>query len=89
MTNDQLIGALLIENKNREGLEKIESEFFKIVVNSLQVSLQNLIYNDRIRSMSMVDALTGAYNRRFMEQELQEEIRLCELKEKSFSYYRN
>lgn len=84
LTNDEVIGALLMENRNREGLERIESEFFKVVVNSLQVSLQNILYNDKIRSMSMVDALTGAYNRRYMEQLLQEEIKICEIKEKSF-----
>lgn len=84
LTNDEVIGALLIENKNREGIERIESEFFKVVVNSLQVSLQNLLYNDKIRSLSMVDALTGAFNRRYMEQLLQEEIRQCQIKDKSF-----
>ena len=70
----KITGGLLIEDKKRDNIEKIEGDFFKTVIESITISLQNLIYYDKIVALHMTDELTQVYNRRYMEKFINEEI---------------
>lgn len=71
--NDNMIGALLIENVNYDDRNNdMGVEFFKVVIDTISITLQNLIYYDKIVNMATRDALTKMYNRRQMEKVLTE-----------------
>lgn len=82
-TNNRVIGALLIENVNlyNKNLSKdYESEFFKVITNTIALALQNLIYFDKITSSSYTDGLTEVYNRHYLN---------IFISEKVHTYYKN
>lgn len=58
-----LVGALLIENRQPESLEEIETDFFKIVVENLTLVIKNLLNDEKLRKATMLDGLTGVNNR--------------------------
>lgn len=84
ISQNSLSGILLIEHTQANGMERLETDFFKIVTNSLAVAFQNLIFQDQIISQSMMDELTGAYNRRYLENLIQQEIAMADEEESPF-----
>lgn len=71
---DILIGGLLLEFKKPVKDNKLEEEFFMTVAESVAVSLQNIIYDDKIYELANKDNLTKVYNRNFMDKFLNNKI---------------
>lgn len=69
--DNNMIGALLIENVNYDDRNNdMTVEFFKIMIDTISITLQNLIFYDKIVAMATRDPLTKMYNRRQMERVL-------------------
>lgn len=75
LNTENLIGALLIENRNSTLLDNIEEDFFEIVKENIAIVLQNLINHDKLVTAAMVDGLTQVWNRAYLEKKLAEEIK--------------
>lgn len=80
--NQKLIGTVLLEKNIPTDNWEINMDVFKIVPKSISLILQNLKFHYDRAAMAMVDGLTGAYNRRYLEKVLNEQIPL-HLKSKS------
>lgn len=73
--NGEVIGAVLIENVNYDDTSNdMGLEFFKVILETISITLQNMIYYDRIVSMALKDPLTKMNNRRCMDKVLGEYI---------------
>lgn len=78
-TSNTIIGALLIERVNlynKKEKKAFETDFFKIVTETITLALQNLIYFEQITNSAYLDGLTGAYNRKYMDIYLSEKIKI-------------
>jgi two-component system cell cycle response regulator len=66
--NETLLGAVLIENTNyNDKNNEMGVEFFKVAMDTIAITFQNLIFYDKIVSMATKDALTKMHNRRQMD----------------------
>ncbi len=74
--NRKDIGAILIECMERNNIESIEQNFFKLVMNTIAVVLQDFIYKDKLAAIAMTDGLTGLSNRACMDKQLAEQLQL-------------
>jgi len=74
---NETIGAVLVENSTDAQMEKQEVEFFKAVIDSVSIVLQNLIYRRNEIEQSNKDALTGVLNRRMFDQDIYEITEKC------------
>ena len=73
-TSNEVIGAIHIENKSINKMDKITKEFFGIVIENITVVFQNMIYVEQLRLNGLLDGLTKVYNRRYMEDVLTKKI---------------
>lgn len=85
--NNNLLGAVLIEGTNIENIEKekIREEIYSKIFNSTAMVIQNIIYKDNLVKMLSTDQLTGVYNRRYMDEQLLNEIKTHRIKRKTFN----
>ena len=74
MMDEQVLGALVLEDTKRRTLEKYDGDLFLIAVENTSLVLQKLIYADRLLAYANMDGLTQVYNRRYMETYLDEQI---------------
>lgn len=78
LTQGKLIGVLSFEAASATGqqssLTKREKDLITSASEIISLSLANLILRVSLRDLSMKDALTGLYNRRFMEESVVREI---------------
>lgn len=66
--NETLLGAVLIESSNyNDKNNEMGVEFFKVAMDTIAITFQNLIFYDKIVSMATKDALTKMFNRRQMD----------------------
>lgn len=70
------IGAMLIENKDRNNIEAIEQDLFKLIISTITIVMQDLIYKDRLSTIALTDGLTGLLNRTSMNEQLVEQRQL-------------
>lgn len=73
-TSQGLLGALLMEKKAPAAAWEVNMEVFRIVPKSISMVLENLKFHYDRSALAMQDGLTGAYNRRYMEKILTEQI---------------
>ncbi|MCQ2979187.1 MAG: sensor domain-containing diguanylate cyclase [Clostridia bacterium] len=84
LTNNGLIGSILIENTSIT-LTKDEVEFFELVVENIALVLQNLMYFKQIVDAANKDGLTGIYNRHYMNAHLSNVIQSALAQGRKFS----
>jgi len=84
MRNDKLIGSLLLlsgdENRYQKG---IGTTFLQKLSAMTAVAIENCLTQQRIKEMGYQDPLTQAYNRRYFDMRLNDEIEKC-LDQKTF-----
>jgi diguanylate cyclase (GGDEF)-like protein/PAS domain S-box-containing protein len=78
---DSTIGRLETEHESREGYKRLAV----VAANQIALSLTNLKLRETLREQSIRDALTGLYNRRFMAESLERELRRAKRKGRSMS----
>lgn len=81
----KILGALMIEDRDRRKMEVLEEDFFTIVLENISIVLQNFIYKDKLVSAAMVDGLTQVWNRTYLERFMEDQIKAHKSNEKSFS----
>ncbi len=74
MASAELIGALHIEAKDGVSPLRNFHDLAHILADHLSLSLSNLKLRETLRTQSIRDALTGLFNRRYMEESLAREI---------------
>lgn len=82
---DNEIGALVLEDTKRDNLEKYDGNLFKIIVEGLTLTLQNLIYSDRLIQSKNIDGMTQVFNRNYFDTYVPRYIELCERTNEIFS----
>lgn len=73
IVKDRLEGAIVSE----KSLENPDITPLKIFANECGVALENAKLFKRVQDMSITDALTGVFNRRYFEEKISEEIELA------------
>lgn len=73
--NNEVIGALMVESTSDRGLKIHEIEFFKSVVDSVSIYLQNIKFRRIELEQSNKDGLTGVLNRKMFDTDIREVIR--------------
>ncbi|MBC7876124.1 MAG: diguanylate cyclase [Anaerolineales bacterium] len=77
------LGNIHIASKNNQDIELIlteEQNFIEDIANSFALALGNLRLRERLHSLSIRDALTGLFNRRYLDETLPREINRAERK---------
>ncbi|MDB9314009.1 diguanylate cyclase [Spirulina sp. CS-785/01] len=69
------LGYLYIQENRFGELTEAKRRFARTVTEHLALALANLELRENLRSQSVRDPLTGLYNRRYMEESLEQEIR--------------
>ncbi len=74
------VGVLHVENPSRANLQESQEllNLANVVADQIAPCLINLRLRDTLRQQSIRDALTGLYNRRFLEESLKRETRIAE-----------
>ncbi len=79
-----IIGLLFLEHKNNEGQtseetnkEKDQDILISMLAEQIALGLSNIKLRETLRNLSFRDALTGLYNRRYLEETLEREISRC------------
>lgn len=81
--NKEIIGALLVENMTNTGINVLEIDFFKSVIDSVTIYLQNVKCRRLELEQMNKDGLTGTLNRKIFDADMREITRKCyELGEK-------
>lgn len=79
LKNEQnVIGAILLESMSRNNIESIEQDMFKLIINTITIIMQDLIYKDKLSTIALTDGLTGLLNRTSMNTQLVEQLQLHE-----------
>ncbi len=68
----EIIGALMVESVSGKGMSILEIDFFKSVVDSVTVYLQNIKFRRNELEQNNKDGLTGALNRRMFDNDIRE-----------------
>lgn len=68
-TKKELIGILIIEKTTTFNAKMLEEESFKTIIETLTISIENLLLHEKIRNMAIKDQLTGSFNRRYLYDE--------------------
>lgn len=58
--------------------QTMATDFIQHIASVISICLENSIIFETMRRSSMLDALTGVHNRRFLEQRLEEELERCQ-----------
>ncbi len=85
MAQGEALGVLLLQSgpaaepgqpsPPREGLTEWRQRLAEIVADQVSLALANLRLREALRSMSVCDPLTGLFNRRYLEESLERELR--------------
>lgn len=70
---DQLDAVLAIQTHSEAQLVKELSEL-KVIINSMARQINNVYLTNRLRKESIEDPLTGAFNRRFFDKNIRDEV---------------
>ena len=70
---DQLDAVIDIKTNTEEQLVKELSEL-KVIINSMARQINNVYLTNRLRKESIEDPLTGAFNRRFFDKNIRDEV---------------
>ena len=68
---ERILGVLVLGSIHRYTEEEIN--LFDYLANQISIALDNAIMHQRIQELSITDALTGLYNRRYLNARLEEE----------------
>jgi diguanylate cyclase (GGDEF)-like protein len=75
LAQGESVGNLHISTDDEQDLMKpVEQRFLETAANSISLALANLRLRERLRIQSIRDALTGLYNRRYLDETLPREI---------------
>ena len=70
-----MIGSLNIASRAEDRLVPgMATDFIQRLAAIVAISLENVINNERLKHIGLTDPLTGAHNRRYLEQRLCEEV---------------
>ncbi len=94
LVNGEAIGILHINHTNETQQDPQQKsmcipdnehkiQFIKTIAEQISLALSNLKLQETLRQQSIRDALTGLYNRRFMEETLERELKRAEREKKS------
>ena len=72
---DRLLGALLLYSVSPSAFSERELAYFTAIGKQLSIALDNATIHRRATELSYHDALTGLFNRRYLEEALETEIR--------------
>jgi len=85
MDAGEIIGALLVENKDPEKLRGMESGFFLMVLDNISLVLTRAKDREKLNSLAYLDRLTGVYNRTYMDMYIPEQLELHSRTNSSYS----
>jgi hypothetical protein len=72
---DRVLGALLLYSSAPGAFSERELAYFTAVGKQLSIALENAAMHQRATELSYIDPLTGLFNRRYLEEALDTEVR--------------
>jgi diguanylate cyclase (GGDEF)-like protein len=73
MAQGQTIGLLSLVSPNAEALDERRQKLALVISEQISLALANLALRDRLKDQSILDPLTGLFNRRYMEESFERE----------------
>jgi diguanylate cyclase (GGDEF)-like protein/PAS domain S-box-containing protein len=70
----EMLGILHMQSKHKEYLDEAKRQLAYTVVEQTSMALSNLKLREALREQSIRDPLTGLYNRRYMEEALNQQL---------------
>ncbi|MEW6373658.1 MAG: DUF484 family protein [Pseudomonadota bacterium] len=75
LRNKRLIGSLNLASRDPERFTPVmATDFIEHMASIIAICLENVISNEMLKYIGLTDALTGVYNRRYIDRRLLEEI---------------
>ena len=74
MANGDIVGLIQLSAMKPEALTEAKQQLGRAVAEHLALALANLELRETLKNQSIRDALTGLYNRRYLEEFLEQEI---------------
>jgi diguanylate cyclase (GGDEF)-like protein/PAS domain S-box-containing protein len=85
ISQGEVFGLLHVQTQLPEGLSPVRQQLARTVTEQMSLALANLKLRETLRSESIRDALTGLFNRRYLEESLNREIRRAECQQQPLS----
>jgi diguanylate cyclase (GGDEF)-like protein/PAS domain S-box-containing protein len=80
MAQNKSIGLLYLASNNNYALNEHKQQFARTVAENISLNIANLQLRESLHQNSIRDALTGLFNRRYLEESLERELYLAQRK---------
>ncbi len=80
MAQSKSIGLLYLACKNNHAIDEHKQQFARTVAENISLNIANLQLRESLHQSSIRDALTGLFNRRYLEESLERELYLAQRK---------
>ena len=74
-TDNEIIGVLQLHGKTREALGRDDIRFYEGISKSIGIAFKRKMDEEKLRTLSITDRLTGLYNQHYFFERLGEEIK--------------
>ncbi|MDQ3206771.1 MAG: diguanylate cyclase [Pseudomonadota bacterium] len=78
MAQGTSLGLLHVSARERDSIDDNHADILEAVAEQLSLAMVNLQLRETLRTQSLRDALTGLFNRRYLEENLNRELQRCE-----------
>ncbi len=85
MAQGEALGVLYLSSLLRGSLTPAKQQLATTVAEHIALALANLKLREKLQNQSIRDSLTGLFNRRYMEESLEREMRRCDRKRQPLS----
>jgi GGDEF domain-containing protein len=87
LINDEVKGIIHLDAPQREAFDEQDLQFVELLAREISIAVERSMLRSRVRALSTLDSLTGCYNRRRLEEDIEAEVARAKRYEKPLSLF--
>lgn len=84
---DVVKGIIHLDSMKNNAFDEEDLSFVRFIAGEIALALERSLIYEEVKNLSVIDSLTGLFNRRKMEEDLENEILRCERYKREFSVF--
>jgi len=85
MVNDQVKGIIHLDSLEKDAFDEEDKQFVEQLAEAIAIAMERALEHSKVKTLSVEDGLTGCYNRRKLDQDVDAEINRSRRYQKNFS----